>query len=174
MGKAIQQLLKDPKNAIRQGAGMVDPANPLWDQHPGLRMTRQFSTKALPYDPASDSSIPFRERLPMYLQKYGQNFMGGHGGFGKLPASPIEINKAAVKMRSNPTGRVLPEDVNVMGKFGELVETGKGRNNLGETGATIQSLITSLFGNKAKDWSNKQIKIALDEVLKRAMEARGK
>lgn len=139
LSQAVKQLLEDPLKPVKQGVALLDPVNPFWDSVPGFKQTRALTRKYMPYDPASDPNIPFEKRLPMYLEKYGQNFMGGHGGFGKVPVSPIEINKAAVKMRSNPTGRVALDDVRLLGKFGELVETGKGRNNLGETGATIQS-----------------------------------
>lgn len=172
LSQAINQLLTDPLRPVKNVVPYLDPTNPFYDKIPILKQTREFSRNLGPYDPAMDHSIPFEKRIPMYLQKYGQNFMGGHGNFGK--PSPIEINKAAKLMRSNPVGRVNLDDMRVIGKFGELVETGKGRNNLGETGKTIQSLITDLFGSKAKDWTNKQIKVALDEVLKRAMEARRK
>ena len=51
-----------------------------------------------------------------------------------------------------------PDDVKLLGRFAELVETGKAKGNLGELGKTVQSLTENIFGKKAAGLSNKQIK----------------
>lgn len=153
---------------IKQALSLLDPTNPVYDTIPGLKQTREFSRNLGSYDPATDNSIPFSQRLPMYLQKYGEGFMGAHGGFGKPPVPMGDITKAA-QLLKNQRGAVSPFDIRTIGKFGELVETGKASGNMGELGQTIQSLITNLFGTQAKDWGNKKVKTALDLLLKEAM-----
>ena len=81
------------KEAGEKVVPYLDPTNPVYDKIPVLREVRMLSNDLLPYDPAADPTLPFKERLPMYLQKYGQNFMGAHGGFGK-PSVGGHINKA--------------------------------------------------------------------------------
>lgn len=75
--------------------------------------------------------------------------------------SPALINRAAQILQ----GKIMPEDIRLFGKFAELVERGKDKGNLGETGRTIQSFITNAFGSQARTWSNLDVKKALDLLL---------
>jgi hypothetical protein len=90
--------------------------------------------------------------------------VGAVGAKGAQAVSP-QLLKQATKLLK---GRITKDDVNVIGRFGEMVETGKGRNNLGETGQIIQSLVQNIFGSKSKDWNNQTVKNALDQVVKGA------
>jgi len=82
------------KKAVDKAVPYLDPTNPAYDKIPVLKQTRELS-RSLGYDPAMDNSIPFQERLPMYLQKYGEGFMGSHGGLGKAPSKGILPNPIA-------------------------------------------------------------------------------
>ncbi len=62
------------------------------------------------------------------------------------------------------SGKLTKEDVNTIGNFAQAVETGKDKKNLGQLGNTMQSLTENVFGKKAANWSNKQIKNAWDQV----------
>lgn len=82
------------KKTVEKAVPYLDPTNPFYDKIPVLKQTRELS-RSLGYDPAMDNSIPFKERLPMYLQKYGEGFMGSHGGLGKAPSKGILPNPIA-------------------------------------------------------------------------------
>lgn len=75
--------------------------------------------------------------------------------------SPALINRAAQILQ----GKIMPEDIRLFGKFAELVERGKAKGNLGETGRTIQSFVKNVFGREAGGWSNLQVKQAIDLLL---------
>jgi len=72
-----------------------------------------------------------------------------------------KVNKAVELLRNKLTS----EDVSTIGKFSELIETGKGRQEMGELGQTIHSLAKNVFGKKAETWSNQKIKNIFDVVL---------
>ena len=82
--------------------------------------------------------------------------------FGALTAvERPQINKAVQELR----GKLTTEDIGIIGKFAELVETKKDKGKLGELGQTIHSLATNVFGKEAETWSNQKIKNSFDLVL---------
>lgn len=78
----------------------------------------------------------------------------------------IRINNARAEQAVNLLrNRLTPSDVDTIGRFAEVVETGGGKRNLGELGQTIHSLAKNVFGKDAVNWSNEKIKNAFDLVL---------
>lgn len=86
-------------------------------------------------------------------------------------AQTIQAQRAS-KADLNAKPQLTPEDINTFGQFAQKVETGKSRANMGTLGQTIQSVITNLFGNKAANWTNQQVKDALDQYTQKNYKGR--
>ena len=140
------------KKAVDKAVPYLDPTNPVYDKIPVLKQTRELS-RSLGYDPAMDNSIPFQERLPMYLQKYGEGFMGSHGGLGKAPSKgilPNPIAKRAFQLANemDAKGNISIEQTD------EVMQMVKDYLKLPEKQAakmTIPQMLQELTGNADND-----------------------
>lgn len=140
------------KKAVDKAVPYLDPTNPVYDKIPVLKQTRELS-RSLGYDPAMDNSIPFKERLPMYLQKYGEGFMGSHGGLGKAPSKgilPNPIAKRAFQLANemDAKGNISIEQTD------EVMQMVKDYLKLPEKQAakmTIPQMLQELTGNADND-----------------------
>lgn len=103
------------------------------------------------------------------------------GNLGELPLMIGLTGKLNKKFNAGFTKNQIaaiqnftPEDRTIIGRFAQLVETGKGKNNLGELGETIHSMAGNLFGQKnTANMTSKQLKNLFDLALKVA-DSRGK
>lgn len=161
--RAAENLGILAKKTVEKAVPYLDPTNPFYDTIPVLREARMLSNDLLPYDPASDPAIPFKERIPMYLQKYGENFMGSHGGLGK-PSVSGKINKAS----QNQAKGFLPNHVlkDVLRMSDDLNK--KGNLSIDDTGLALQ------YGKQylgipekqfSKQFARMDVKNLLDELM---------
>ena len=105
-----------------------------------------------------------------YLQNYplqSQDLMNlvpvGSVGSVSTKYTPEMVKQAAKLLK----GRIKPEDMQIMGRFAEMMDKGKGRGNLGQTGVDIQRIAEQIWGKQAANWSNKTINDALNMVNQR-------
>ena len=81
--------------------------------------------------------------------------------------TPSVIAQAIAFLRSGG-GKLLPQDINTIGKFAQFVEQGRSKGNLGQTGQYIQSLSDNLFGKQYGYMTNPILKRAFDLVVQGA------
>ncbi len=83
------------------------------------------------------------------------------GRITKMTAPALE---PAIQLLRN---KLRPEDINLIGKFAEIVETGGGKKELGQVGSDMSSLVKNVFGKNAETWSNQKVKNVFDLVLQK-------
>lgn len=151
--RAAENLGILAKKTVEKAVPYLDPTNPFYDTIPVLREARMLSNDLLPYDPASDPAIPFKERIPMYLQKYGENFMGSHGGLGK-PQPRASLPNPTVK-RAYELLRKFDSEGNVsINETDEVLEMVKQHLNIPKKAKprmTVPDMLRELVGGADKD-----------------------
>lgn len=146
------------QQAIQQLMGHLDPSN---TQTPILGPIRKFNRDTFGVPRYLDPSIPQEERDMELALSFTP--------MGTTGVSQRMVNRAGHQLK----GKITPGDREVIGKFAEMVETGRGSEELGEVGQTVQSLVDDLFGRDiGANLSNWEVKEALDMALKRAMSTR--
>jgi hypothetical protein len=61
-----------------------------------------------------------------------------------------------------------PQTKQILGRFAELVESGKGRNQMGLVGEYVDTLARTIFGDGARTLNNRQLKNAFDALQETA------
>ena len=97
----------------------------------------------------AQGAAPMLRQLPPYVAK----------------ATPQLINMAVKLLKGMGSGR--KEDIANVGRFAEIVQSGKYKGNLGQLGQTINSFTENIFGKEAGNWTNPVIKNALDQVMQK-------
>lgn len=88
-----------------------------------------------------------------------------------LPAGRVAGSLQGIKRYSQYAQRVLDKDArSKIGFFSELVEKGRDKRNLGALGQEVQAMAEDIFGQRARGWSNKQLKQAFDLVFEKVSE----
>ena len=78
---------------------------------------------------------------------------------------PPNIIAQAIALLRSGGGKLLSQDRNTIGRFAQLVEQGRSKGNLGQTGQHIQSLSDNIFGKQYGYMTNPILKRALDLVV---------
>lgn len=128
-------------------------------QAPVVGPIRRFNQQTFGTPDYANSNLTPEQRQMALVMALGMR------GGGEKVSSPL-MNRATKLVK----GKIMPQDIQTFGKFGEMVETGKARGNLGQVGQDVQSFIGNVFGERAaRTWSNKQVKEALDLLLKQTL-----
>lgn len=145
--KKMQAAMQDPMQQMGSNTATIAP------------IQQQVTVPQQPMQPQPSFDIP-----KMTMQAPPQAAFPpskGGAGIGKSPATPAMVQNAIQLLQ----GKLNKDDVDIIGRFAQAVETGKGKKDLGIVGHVMQSLTENVFGKKAANWSNVQIKNAFDQIL---------
>lgn len=111
-------------------------------------------------DPKKIAALSEEDRKAGQM-KYLVNPVIGAGG-----ASPFAKSTAqTIAKRFAP--KLTKEDIKLIGRFAEIVESKGPKADLGDVGKTVQSLAENMFGRDAATWGNAKLKNAFDLVLQK-------